>query len=105
MRLWAQEIAAQHPETVRVGYFGSYARGNWGVGSDVDLIVILASSVEPFERRAAQFDATGLPVPVDLLVYTSAEWESLRQQGRFAATVEREAKWVFSAAGAGLPGP
>jgi predicted nucleotidyltransferase len=39
-----------HPEVVRVGYFGSYARGDWGVGSDLDLIIIVDRSDEPFAR-------------------------------------------------------
>lgn len=95
VRRWAQSLAAQHSDVLRIGYFGSYARGDWGVGSDVDLIIIVGSSDEPFERRAAQFAASRLPVPVDLLVYTSDEWEALSRQGAFAATVEREARWIF----------
>jgi predicted nucleotidyltransferase len=62
---------------VKVGYFGSYARGDWGVGSDVDLVVIVQDSQEPFHRRALAFDATGLPVPADVLVYTAEEWGSM----------------------------
>lgn len=52
-----------HPEVVRVGDLGSYARGDWGVGSDLDLIIIVDQSDDPFERRAARWDATELPVP------------------------------------------
>ena len=70
-----------------VGYFGSYARGDWGVGSDLDLVVIVDDSPEPFERRAARWDATGLPVPADVLVYTRAEWERLSAR-------PREVVWV-----------
>jgi predicted nucleotidyltransferase len=40
---------------LEIGYFGSYARGDWGVGSDVDLIVIVAESELPRERRAVEF--------------------------------------------------
>ena len=40
-RRWAGELAARHPEVVRIGYFGSYARDDWGVGSDLDLIAIV----------------------------------------------------------------
>ena len=36
---WAHQIAAEHPEVAHVGYFGSYARGDWGVGSDVAISV------------------------------------------------------------------
>jgi hypothetical protein len=33
-REWAEAAIAAHPELVRLGYFGSYARGDWGVGSE-----------------------------------------------------------------------
>lgn len=74
---WAEKAKAQDPKLLRVGYFGSYARGDWGVGSDLDVILILTQSDLPFERRAAEFDLTTLPVPVDVLVYTAAEWQQL----------------------------
>jgi hypothetical protein len=41
----------------------------------------------------------GLPVPVDLLVYTQEEWQSLVEEGeRFPRTVEKEAVWVYQQA-------
>jgi uncharacterized protein len=95
-RRWAESVVALHPEVERVGYFGSYARGDWGPGSDLDLILILDGSEEVFERRPVGWDITGLPVPADVLVYTEREWESLAQRGRFHETVTREAVWVYS---------
>jgi len=95
VRQWAGLQAARRPELLRVGYFGSYARGDWGVGSDVDLVAIVARSDEPFEARAARWDVTPLPVPADLIVYTSDEWEALQQRGgRFAERLARETVWV-----------
>lgn len=95
LREWAQKMAQRHPEALRVGYFGSYARGDWGVGSDVDVIVIVAQADLPFERRAAAWDANPLPVPADLMVYTLDEWQSLPRDSRFVQTAEREARWVW----------
>lgn len=69
-------------EVVRVGYFGSYARGDWGVGSDVDIVVVVARADQPPFRRAAGFDATGLPVPADVLVYTEQEWARMASERR-----------------------
>jgi len=97
-----REIAAvfsvQRPELVRFGYFGSYARGDWGVGSDVDLVAIVRASEWPFIERARHFDTSRLPVPADILIYTEAEWEALLEQGsRFADQVRRETVWVFPA--------
>lgn len=97
VRQWADALARSRREVLRVGYIGSYARGDWGVGSDVDLLVIVEHSDQPFMRRAASFDATGLPVPADVLVYTRDEWERLDPASRFARTVAREAVWVHPA--------
>ena len=41
VRSWAQAEAKRHPELQRLGYFGSYARGDWGVGSDLDLVAVV----------------------------------------------------------------
>ncbi len=94
---WASDAAARHPELVRLGCFGSFARGDWAVGSDLDLLAVIDSDDKPFQCRGADWDLNGLPVPAELLVYTREEWEHLqREGGRFAATVAREAIWVYS---------
>lgn len=93
-RRWAHRVAHAHKQVRRIGYFGSYARGDWGVGSDLDLIVIVDNSEQPFERRARDWDTTDLPVPTDVLVYTWQEWESL-QQKRFRQTLADEAVWIY----------
>lgn len=96
---WAQDAVTRYPGVIKIGYFGSYARGDWGVGSDLDLIAIVSRCSEPFERRPLHWDLSNLPVPAELLVYASDEWELLLRQGRrFAQTVEREAVWVYNAA-------
>lgn len=92
---WARREAAQHPDLVRIGFFGSYARGDWGVGSDLDLIAIVRSADARPERRSLAFDVLSLPVAVDLLVYTEAEWAKLGESGsHFARTLEREVIWL-----------
>jgi predicted nucleotidyltransferase len=78
-------------QPVAVGYFGSYARGDWGVGSDLDLVVLVAHCDLPFAARASHYDALALPVPVDLLVYTQVEWDRLEHEGR---RLTREVRWV-----------
>jgi len=92
---WAAREAPRHPGLLRLGYFGSYARGDAGVGSDLDLIAVVESSPEPFEGRALGWDLSSLPVPAELLVYTRLEWERLQQQGgRFVRTLQQEARWL-----------
>jgi predicted nucleotidyltransferase len=95
VRDWAAAMVAVRPEAIRIGYFGSYARGDWGVGSDLDLLVIVEHASEPFERRRIRWDATELPVPADVLVYTAPEWETLGAQSPFVARARREAVWVY----------
>ena len=94
-RRWAGEAVRRRAGVLRIGYFGSYARGNWGVGSDLDVVIVLEDSELPFERRGVEWDTFALPVPVDLLVYTEDEWRRMEREGRFPATV-RDAAWVYA---------
>ena len=97
---WAELEAPRHRGLLRLGYFGSYARGDWGVGSDLDLIAVTESSTAPFERRGLEWETSTLPVPAELLVYTREEWERLRREaGRFFRTVDREAIWLVEPRG------
>jgi predicted nucleotidyltransferase len=88
-------MVEKREDILRIGYFGSYARGDFGFGSDLDLIVILERSELPILERPVEWDITGLPVPADLLVYTLYEWMSMKERGRFYETVMREAVWVY----------
>ncbi len=93
---WAEEVMQARSDVLRIGYMGSYARGDWGVGSDLDLIVVVAQHEQPFWRRTVDWDLSSLPVPADLLVYTQQEWQELAGQGgRFYRTLEEEAVWVY----------
>ena len=95
IREWARGVAATRTEVCRIGYFGSYARGDWGVGSDLDVIIIVAAAHLPFERRAVEWDLTALPVPADVLVYTEEEWRAGAGGARFQEVLGREGIWVF----------
>ena len=96
VRVWTAKASKARPQLLRLAYFGSYARGDWGVGSDLDLVAIVTSAQEPFEQRSLTWDLTALPVPAEILVYTEPEWRALEAQGsRFARTLAQEAVWVF----------
>jgi predicted nucleotidyltransferase len=94
VRRWAERGASQRADVLCIGYFGSYARGDWGVGSDLDLVVLLTDSAVPFERRAAEWDLSELPVPADLLIYTEDEWRSLGSETGFLRAIEEETVWL-----------
>lgn len=99
LRQWAVTEAQRHPEQVAVGYFGSYARGDHGVGSDIDIVVVVQSSARRFHERALDWDATRLPVPADVLVYTVAELQAVEASGSgFGRRLRDETVWVSRAA-------
>jgi hypothetical protein len=95
VREWAAENAGRREDVVAVGYFGSYARGDWGVGSDLDLVLVLIESDRPFTDRPLEWDVTALPVPTDMLVYTAAEWRAMQsERSGFGRALRAETVWV-----------
>lgn len=97
-RRWAAGVLAAQPAVRAIGCFGSYARGDWGVGSDLDLVAIVTSSDQPFAFRGRAFDATSLPVPSEIVVYTLAEWErKIVEPGRFARALREDVLWLAGA--------
>ncbi len=99
LRRWSARVARERPGVRRIGYFGSYARGDWGVGSDLDVVIVVDASDTPFLRRAAEWDLNELPVPADLLVYTEQEWRALDPRSRFGRMLREEVVWVHGGAG------
>ncbi|MBS1250900.1 MAG: hypothetical protein MAG431_02499 [Chloroflexi bacterium] len=96
IRDWIFEQVQSHDHILRAGYFGSYARGDWGVGSDLDVILIVAHADQPFSSRGLDWDLLNLPVPTDVLVYTQEEWQSMLNEGRrFPQMIEEETVWVY----------
>ena len=93
--LWAKETILNNANVVRIGYLGSYARENAGPGSDLDVVIIIKSSDKPFERRGADWDLTHIPVPVDVLIYTSREWRNLDERSRMTRVLKNETVWFM----------
>jgi len=92
---WADQLAKMRDDIIRIGYFGSYATNNWGVGSDLDIIIIVKDSDKPFQKRSVDWDTTELPVSADVLTYTKEEWENLDKQSRFYKTLSTEVVWLY----------
>ena len=90
------EVLKGDSNILSIGYFGSYARGDNGVGSDLDGIVIVKDSKAPFGKRGTEWDLSMLPVPVDLLIYTLDEWKKLNKEpSHFIKRLSEEVKWIF----------
>jgi len=94
LRRWAEGLDL--PGLLALGYFGSYARGDAGVESDLDLVVVVEASDLPPPLRATRLPLEDLPLPADALVYTKAEWEALKKpKNRFAKTLVKETRWLL----------
>jgi predicted nucleotidyltransferase len=95
-RAWAAAVAQSRTDVRRFGYYGSYARGDWGVVSDLDLVAVIERSELPFERRALAWPLETLPIPAEILIYTTTEWQNvLARDDRFANMLAHEVVWVW----------
>jgi len=74
-------VQEKSPKLLKLGYFGSYARDDWDVGSDLDIVAIVEHTFTPFERRSPDWDLSQLPVPAEVLVYTQSEWQRMQAGG------------------------
>lgn len=95
LKKWANKILSQHKNILKIGYFGSYAKGNWNVGSDIDILIIVESSSEPFYKRSLLFDTLELPIPADLFVYTESELIQLKDSKFVKEVVKEEVIWIY----------
>ena len=78
-RAWARNLQRHDPAVEQVLCVGSCVRGDWGVGSDLDVIVIIQTEgLSPVERRK-RYEPTNVPVPADVWVYTQPEWDAFRE--------------------------
>ena len=81
-RTWAAELRRRCPEIRRIGYFGSYARGDYVPGSDLDVVIEISDSLaQPIADRAEPYLPDVFPIGMEILVYTSDELRRLRKSG------------------------
>jgi len=81
----------------RVILFGSYARGQAGENSDVDLLVVAESDLPRFKRSRELYKLfRPYPFAMDLLVYTPQEVErGKRSPLSFVSAVLRNGKTLY----------
>lgn len=76
-------VEAAHPKKIIL--FGSYAHGDFTAGSDLDFLVILSAVEDTFEEMMRlERVLLSLPVPVDVLVYSTDE---VRERAHLRGTV------------------
>lgn len=91
---------AVHPQKVIL--FGSWARGDQGPQSDIDLMVIQETPL-PRHQRYAQIRRLfwGLGLAMDILVYTPEEFDLYRSvPGSLTHTVTTEGRVMYERPGA-----
>ncbi len=95
----AAAIVRAEPRLRALGYFGTYARNEWGVGSDVDLVAVLDVPSEEPTPGALELDWTRdlhLPVPHDLFTYSVTDLRRMAEdEMRFAGMLASETVWVY----------
>lgn len=81
---------------LRIYCFGSICSDTWGVGSDLDIVIILKKTTVPFISRACLYDTSAISVPVDVLVYTQSEIIKLSKgKSRFTDEIEKSAVLLY----------
>ncbi len=91
-------IAALHPDLIYL--FGPHACGDSGPDSDIELLVVVATSDLPGHARdsIAVRSLRGLKVPIDVVVLTREEFDSKHgAPGSLAESMIREGILVHAA--------
>ena len=83
---YAQRLLEARPDVDEIIVFGSFTKGTYSPGSDVDLLVILGHSEKPFKERIPDLLPGAFPVGLDLMPYTRAEIEA-RQDSPFFSDI------------------
>jgi uncharacterized protein len=67
----------KYPEIEKIILFGSYARGDYFPGSDVDVLIIITESNKRALERIPSFYPSSFPCDIDIFPYTKKEIERL----------------------------
>jgi predicted nucleotidyltransferase len=80
---------ARRPEVERAILFGSYAQGRCDLFTDLDILIVMRSSLDFVARTADMYRYLSSPVDVDLLVYTPEELERNRRRPFIRQVLEK----------------
>lgn len=70
---YAARLLAARPDIEEIVVFGSFERGTWAPGSDLDVFIVLASADRPVHERVAELLPGAFPVGIDLFPFTRDE--------------------------------
>jgi predicted nucleotidyltransferase len=81
----------------KIMLYGSYARGEAHEGSDIDLMVIKETSKRFIDRIADVIKLNNTLIPLEPLVYSPIEFETLKKEKRdFIMTIEEEGIEIYT---------
>jgi UTP:GlnB (protein PII) uridylyltransferase len=70
---YAAHLLATRPDVEEIVVFGSFERGNYAPGSDLDLFIVLREADRPVRDRIPSLMPASFPVGVDLFPFTRQE--------------------------------
>lgn len=80
----------------RIILFGSFARGDFNEGSDVDLIVVADWKQDFLDRTRVLLDMNEFHLPLEAVGYTEDEFERMAREGnRFIGEVITTGKVIY----------
>ena len=90
-------VCRRRPDVRAVFAFGSFASGEIGPRSDLDLLVIRETSIVGIERGTDLAAEAGLGIALDLIVVTPAEYRDRLPTTSFGRTILATARVVYAA--------
>ena len=99
VRFLHEELARIKSKLIKLGayqiiLFGSAAREDLGIISDIDLIVIMESD-KNFIDRLAKFYQEVQPRNADILIYTPTEFNRMKNENFFIKHVIKEGRVIY----------
>lgn len=93
-------VVAESADIVGALVFGSYARGQIGPSSDLDVMLVTTTPAngDPGSRYARFAARLAFPIQCDLIVYEPEEFERLTQERAFVAQARSEGLWIGATA-------
>ncbi len=79
----------------KIVHFGSTVRGEAGLNSDLDLVVVMESEDDFPARVAGLYKKIKPRIAVDFLVYTPGEFENMKEKSIFLRNILREGKTLY----------
>ena len=93
-RCFLASLKETHSELVGAYLFGSFVKGTYAPGSDIDILLVLSSSDKVMRDRIPDFLPGRFPVGVDILPYTVEELEKAEEENCFIRSILKQGEYI-----------